>query len=409
MVVRNRLPAIDGNISQHQKISYLLPWVQWFHVYAFISGVTLGYLAILIIDFYLVIRNGKARNIHFEKKIGSTKLSLLLFYIIVALLVAALCDVPLRPVSILNRIFKLVCLYALIFECDNNLVDWNCYKKSLKILTYFACGVLLWQFAMHAVTGGYYNLKIPFLRYTNDSTAARVTGFSTESRFRSIFTEPAHFVYFVFQYLAIAMFSSDDIKSRDVISAIFVSLCVILSVSSTGMILLVVVWLTFLMFLLGRGSITKRNFAIAVFVVLCMAAAMMMVWENEQLRFALFRLTGNYEHSDIVWKRINANANDVTAMKGIFAWIGYGMGNVDSKFMNSFIYSLLNVGYIGTALIIAWLTEHFIRTGFCGKIAIILLVLLAAIDMVLYTPTVLAYMVIVQHFEYDTRLEESNT
>ena len=185
-----------------QFFSAILPWVQWLHVYAFVSGVTFGYLFIVIFDIYLLIRHININGFVIRaKKNGFEYLIIFFFYIFFALSIIVLSGYPIKTVSVLNRLFKLICLYFLVLICDSKNICWSIYEKSLKCFTYLACAALIIQFVMSMISGSYYNFKIPFLRYANESTDLRIGEFSSGYRYKSVFTEPSHFVFFVLQYL----------------------------------------------------------------------------------------------------------------------------------------------------------------------------------------------------------------
>ena len=384
-------------------ISSLLPWIQWLHVYALFTGVTIGYVLILFIDVVILFKQLQLNTIRIRFKNDIDRFLLFfLIYLLISLLLIIATNYALRPISILNRFVKLILLYGLIASCDNNFIDWDSYIKSLKLLTYFACFVLLFQFAMISVTGGYYSIPIPYLKFANESTAERITGFTAGARARSIFTEPAHFVFFVTQYLIIQLFSKPKgNNNNNLIEALFISLCILLSTSSTGLFVLVFVWGIFLINMWRRGKISTQNLLITIITITAIFAGVYALLNNEHLNLSLYRLSGSYEKSNIVWKRIDANFDDVKDMNGIFRWIGYGIGNIDSEFMNSYIYGLLNFGIIGVGIAFLWFIKLFFTTYGIGRISIIILIILGSIDMVFFTPTALGYFIIVQHYLKD--------
>lgn len=396
--------------TRSKTISAILPWIQIMHIYAFISGVTLGYLMIILVDIAIVMRQfGLKSNTKLRICKKDSLILVIFFYMFVALCVIAVSGYTLMPVSILNRLLKMICIFFLIIECNDSLIDWEIYKNNLRILTYIVCFVLLVQFCLHLFTGRYYNFNIPFLRFANEATEERLTGVSTSSRFRSVFSEPSHFVYFVFQYLCIVLFDKEELSWKRIKEALFISLCVLLSISSTGIILLIVVWFLFILNIWRSGKVSTSKFGMMLLLILLLTVAVIYVISNEHLSFSIYRLSGSYERSNIVWKRLYANMDDVRLMSGIFRFTGYGVGNIKSEFMNSFVYSLLNFGYIGLFLICAWLISMFLYCDKCGKITLLVFVLLMAIDMVFYTPTLLGYMIIIRkHFKTNlVSLEES--
>lgn len=381
--------------ASRQRISYILPWIQWFHIYALFPGVTIGYAIIVLVDIYWLFAINKLK-ITTNKK---TKLLWLFFaYALITLPIAAHFADGIRTISIANRIIKVFFLLWLLSVSVGDVVDWNCYIDSLRIITFISCFVIAIQFFMYLFMGKYLNFKIPFLKYSNENTNTLVPLFQNSSRLNSIFTEPSHFVFFAMQYLIISLFNNPDVNKKNIIHALLVSLSVILCISSTGIILLCIIWFLFLLSIYRRGIISSKMILVSLLVIVAFAIGAYLVF-NSELYLAIERLGGSFSTKNTVWKRIYANMDRVFSLKGVPLFFGNGMGNIDSEFMNSFVYTILNVGIIGLIILLLWLIRDFFRTGIMGKVAIVVFVLLCEIDMVFYTPTLISYAVIWAHSE----------
>lgn len=390
------LDMLNNNIeSESPVLSKVLPWIQWLHIYAFIPGVTLGYVVIVVLDvIYLIAWLGDNRKVTIDKSSNTT---LFLFFVVVLLTlpISLLISDSVLPVNILNRILKLITLYLLItVSCSR--INYNDYMKSLRLLTYIAAAILFIQFFQKTFLGSYSSFKLPFLEYASDSTEAKLSGINTGSRFRSIFTEPSHYIYFVFQY-QVALLFGGKVHLKEILIAAGLSVSVILSGSSTGLIFLAIVWTVYAFDLVRKEGLSTNKIVLIAFLVILLYAAIVWIMNNETLYNAVYRLTGDYERSNVVWKRIYACWDDYLNMTTIQKIFGLGMGNIPKEFMNSFIYLLRSVGIVGTCIIIVWMTKLFCESNKCGRVAVVLLVLLSAIDMVLFTPTVLGYMIIINH------------
>ena len=132
-----------------------------------------------------------------------------------------------------------------------------------------------------------------------------------------------------------------------------------------------------------------------LFLALVIVLLVFVFFNNSILFQSFSRLGGGFSTSNTVWKRIYANVDVVRQTEGFTRWFGRGLGNVESTFMNSFVYLLINNGIIGAVLVFVWFVRCFFASSRMGRIAIICLFLLAAIDMVLFTPTVLGYLIII--------------
>lgn len=386
-------------------IAYLLPWVQWLHVYNFFAGMTLGYVVILLIDAYFILHSIKVGVFQVSKK--DSFLLIFALFATVTLPFAMLLEDEVLMFSIFKRCVQMFLLYITILFVNTGKIDWQAYVKSLAILSFVACGVLLVQFIMQTTMGQYYDFKLPFLEYSTTEAADRLSGGITAgARYRSIFTEPSHFIFFIFQYLVIVMFGEDRHHWKTLVTIIVISICVLLSASSTGLILLIAVWAIY-MFLFCKGrKISLGLIFLGICIVLILAAGVYIYINNENLSFSFLRLTSDYERSTTVWKRLYVNFDKVGELSGLSLLIGHGMGNVKDEFMNSIVYMLLNVGCLGTLLIFAWQISYFGRSTLRGKMAILILIALSTIDTVLFMPTVMGYVTIAAYSVKDKTIPQ---
>lgn len=389
---------------QTKMVSYLLPWIQWLHVFAFLPGITLGYVAIVAIDFYVLLFVQKGKML-FRK--NDRNLYLIFAYMMIALMISLTVVSDVLWVSIINRIVKIVFLYWLVIIATSKIVNWQYYTKSLKVLTYLASFVLLFQFFSYVFVGYYYSIRIPFLKYANAETDAMLSNVSTTARFRSIFTEPSHYVYFAMQYLIITLLKEKNTDKKTVLSSLFISACIILSISSTGIVLLCFVWFIYLLSIFRQGKITGGKLFLSLMLIIVFVTGTIFVMKNPTLYASIERLGGGYSTENTVWKRLYANWDQVVQQKRLLAFFGKGIGNIESEFMNSFVYLLITVGYLGTGLVILWLVKLFFSTKLRGKVAVVALSILAAIDMVLFTPTVIGYLIIYENSRLTSEAENS--
>ena len=376
--------------KKHDFVSLLLPWIQILHIYAFISGITLGYLVIVAIDVLLIFRPGSRIVLDLN---GKWCIAFFVFSILSLPFCLYFAD-SIAEVSIANRIVKLAILYLLFLLCSSRGINWKDYVLSLRIISIISCAVIVVQFVMYLSFGYYFSINVPFLKYANESTDTYLKNHTTESRFHSIFTEPAHFVFFIVQYLIVLLFNSDTFTLKRLGAAIIVTICVLLSVSTTGIVLLAVIWVCFFVTVAFKRK-QKRETIMFLFLALVIVLLVFVFFNNSILFQSFSRMGGGFSTSNTVWKRIYANVDVVRQTEGFTRWFGRGLGNVESTFMNSFVYLLINNGIIGAVLVFVWFVRCFFASSRMGRIAIICLFLLAAIDMVLFTPTVLGYLIII--------------
>lgn len=385
-------------------ISALLPWIQWMNMYVFVRGVSIGYAIIVAIDiYYFFFINRASLNLHVKYKPHMWMFSFMLMYTMF-LPIGLLATHTFNFVSIANRLVKLFFLYFLIFVTTKENLNWKIYKKSLEILIAIACTVIVYQFVSHSLTGSFYDVRIPFFEYYHETVNEKLSGASEATRFRSIFTEPAYFVYFIFQYFPIVLFENED-EYGSVIKRILVAglltICVVLSVSSTGLFLLVVVWLAYIIFLIKKGKITLTGFVIFVLAIIGSIVLLRFYLNSEILMFSSYRMSDSYEQSTVVWWRLEAGFEDIRKMSFVQTFFGYGMGNfLNENFMNGISYTILSCGYIGLFFVIRWILSGFKNSTACGKVATVVWILLIITEiMALYAPPILGYAIMINHFQ----------
>ena len=390
-------------------ISALTPWIQWLNMYALVSGVTVGYAMIILIDFlYILFCKANRSNIQIVTKQAKWILWFSIFFTVMLPLGLALAS-SFSLIMVANRFIKIYAIFIMIiFMNDKQGLDWEMYRKSLEVLVFIACAVIIYQFVSNMLFGYYYDIRIPFLNYVREETNSVLTGLSQESRFRSIFTEPSYFVYFIFQYLPILLFDKHGQRSltyKEFLMAAFITVCVVLSVSSTGLFLLALVWGVFIVISFRHGRITARNLTIICMAIVGMSVLGAYYLSNETLSFSFERMTSAYDRSDLVWWRLSAGYEDVVKMNIWQILFGYGMGNFPHvNFMNGVFYTILCTGIIGLIMVICWMVSNFRNTNLCGKVATMIWVLLIITEiMALYAPTLIGYAIMVNHYQKEPR------
>lgn len=379
--------------SDIKVISMLLPWIQWFHVYAVVHGVTIGNVVLVLVDIWLII---KSIQVYIKRKFTMRDISIifLFVYFIVVLPIALLFSDKILPVSIMNRILKTVILYIPLISFVSQKICWSEYVKSLSKLTAIACVAVVIQFIMKLLTDSFFTFKIPFLHYANEGTDIALGTFSSYDRVTSIFTEPSHFVYFALQYLCIAMFGEKKLQVKTFCSVVFVTMCIVMTVSSTGIILSALLWLIFFFRISFMKRKTRVKYLVTFLILAVIVTGCIIIINNEYLFFAIFRLTNGYHNTKGVWYRIYSCFDEIVTMAFPTNLVGYGIGNIESEFMNSIAYILLCCGYFGVGVYVILFGIFLYKTDFCGKVAIGCLFCLSCIDMVLFAPVSMFYLLI---------------
>lgn len=401
-MIENRLVE-KKDTTPMRVISALLPWIQWMNMYVFVKGVSIGYAIIVAIDvFYFVFINKASLKLKIKNKPHKWIIAFMLLYMVL-LPIGLLLSQQFNFLSVANRLVKIFFLYSLILIVSHDNLNWKLYKRSLEILVLIACAVIVYQFVSHMLFGSFMDIRFPFLEYYHENMNEKLSGASEADRFRSIFTEPAYFVYFIFQYFPILLFDDFDSQKKSGVKkwlfAGILTVCVILSVSSTGLFLIVFIWIVYIIFVIKRGRTTKKGMLLGIVVIIIASFLVKFYLENETLSFSSYRLTEDYEQSTVVWWRLEAGFENIKEMSFVQQIFGYGMGNFpNEKFMNGIAYTILSVGYIGLFVIVGWIISCFRNSNICGKVTTIIWVLLIITEiMALYSPTMLGYAIIINY------------
>lgn len=123
--------------------------------------------------------------------------------------------------------------------------DYREIFKIYSILVTAIVSVYLLQWLM-MLAGIRLSFKMPLMPFSNAySYLNEQTYFGMENMPTSFFSEKAHLCEFLVPYIAVCLFGNNIIKSRNILKAVLVSAVVVSTVSGTGLVVVMIVWLLY--------------------------------------------------------------------------------------------------------------------------------------------------------------------
>lgn len=371
--------------------STILPWIPWLHIYsAGVPGVTFGYLVLVMLAGYSLLSYNKCKK-HSEHAL----LTVFLCYAMVILPLSLLFSEDIFLLQIANRCLKQLLLIYVVVSVMPRFLDFDKYVSSLRVVTYIGAAAILIQFVLMATTGRSLEFKIPFLNYANDWSNEKdfAAVMAQSGRLTSIFLEPSHYSNFAVQYLMVTLFYHP--KEREpkavYIEAVIITVSILSSVTSSGMIYCGVVWTAYL-FIRQRPEEQKgKVFFRKILVLIIISVAIIFIINNERVNFAIARMLPSYANSQNVWVKIIGGQEEFLSLSPILKIIGAGFGNLSPTFMTGLFYTLYCTGIIGTIIIVAWFIKALKNKASLSKVAAIVFFLVFLIQPGFYAPTLINY------------------
>lgn len=384
-------------------IIVLLPWLSNYELIIPVPGLSLGDALLVGVFLLNIFKENNLKLTNFKRP----QSFLLLFYVYALIVVFFILlgnnfyDTSL----VVRRTSKMGMYFIIIYSLIPNKTNFNYFYKAYKGIVYFASFAMIIQYVGYYLFGVYLNFKIPFLNYSGDFiegldyTAIRLSNFRPDS----IFVEPAHFVFFMIGYVAICLFW-EKLDKPKIIEASIVSLIILMSISSSSILLLTVVWGYFGILILMKKdfSITKK-IGIILFVIILLLIVVY-IYANSSLSNSFYRLfdVQSLEDSSNPWRKIfigSEHLKDLDILEIIF---GKGLGNYrTSVFTTSIYFILYSTGLIGSLIILLWLSSNFIMGNSLGKVMIILTVMVFSTWYLIYSAFFVFYNMLIVNDKYD--------
>lgn len=352
--------------------------------YSGIPGFTVGDLALAVFTVVAFFTPSAFSKNKYSPAVGWLffGVGLIVFFDLFALLAKPehLTDVAIRTVR--------YCFYIFCFAFTSlKLCDVKQLRKDVVGVSMFAAVYLYIQYAAYHLLGRVLHGFLEFLPLYVPQYAERDYEALYSSMFRptSCFLEPAHFARYAALGVILLLWHK-DVKMRDVMYALFITVSVLMSTSSIGYVLLAVIWVVFL---IGKLKGVKSNF-VRVAGAICIILSPWLI-------LMLLRLP--FVQETIARSLAGTITDDNTALgarfSGYFYYFGlplyqkiFGMGFgiiPGSEWLSSAAYWLYGSGAVVFFVFCIFLVTAFVRLKGEKRMVILLLAVLFFSDDAFYS------------------------
>ncbi len=278
------------------------------------------------------------------------------------------------------RVLRFVFYSLIIIVYIPEYFDINYGKKLIVRISMLSSGVLAVQQLLYIFFGKVTAFIIPFLGLASgvemDVFRASLSAQATNYYFRSsaFFTEPAHFCHYVILGIMLMLFDEKE-ENHGFWRPIFCTVCVVLTTSSFGIIVALLVWGSWLVIKCSKKITVKQTIRIGVIVVLLLTVG---VYINK--KFNVMGILSSKLASSTIRRQDSSFAYRVTRGFSIYSKLnileklfGVGIGNIgiilqqdtrlidfaESDYMNSLSYILVSSGILGMMIFIKTIVSNF--------------------------------------------------
>lgn len=261
-----------------------------------------------------------------RRKLAYAKYSSLVFpaYVVIRQLVAVGFSNNTVDMDSFKSAIHMIVWYMVSFFLIPNIREVRKYEKYLHYIAIFSTSYLLLQVIVHFLTGYYISGTIPFLIHDEvlDLFAQSMQHSSSILRPRSIFLEPSHYgTYLAISLALIIGHFDDEKKSKYIKCAIFYSVGMFLSLSSTAIFLCLAIWglhFSKVLFLKSK-RISKRKLAYGLTIAIGLIALVVVMFKSSLSEYVIqrtFGTAGNRQYSALDnrtrdWQKYMFSSNSV--------------------------------------------------------------------------------------------------
>jgi len=251
-------------------------------------------------------------------------------------------------------------------------------KTVLKHFTIFASIYLIIQFFLYSLYGYYLPGTIPFLdlqvNTINEIYSRYNQGYYI--RVHSIFAEPSHFTIYVLPYLIICL-SEVKYKLPEYIPAILISIAILMSQSSTGIIMAGVIWIIWYLYRIIDKGISKKKSIFIVLSILFIPVVLLFITRTNSFDFFIDRTFSSGSLGEAGYRRLGNGVilHEIFKNSSLYLLFGQGMVNLQTYIPGAtrlFVY----FGISGVVLLLAIFTKIYYSGNRIQKEILIIFVIL---------------------------------
>ncbi|GBF73569.1 O-antigen ligase [Paenibacillus sp. 598K] len=383
--------------------SYIILTVPITAIYSsYIAGLAISDVLLLLLFVISVFYVFKADNNFENTKINLSSLFLCLGFLLLSS-VAMLFLEPdqLSTFEIVKRFLRFGLFMYIAAVAGYYLIDYKIMLRHQVVISVGATIYILTQTLGYYIFGLHLPSLIPFLTPTVKEYLNTDYLINWYSQFyyrpSSFFMEPAHYSQYVLISLLSCLFW-DRITHRKpkIITAIFLTIGLILSTSSIGIYMSCFIWGMYLYYQL-KSKWTYSKVLISLFVAPFFILSIPFIYNVRIVKTA-------FERVFQTTARTTDSYNLFDNLYGFQKYIGIGMGNEGHflgldrlPFMNSFTIVLFTTGYIGFALFIIYFAGLLRRSNFASRVLILTLFILSSVGEVFFSPTGIVYLIFIYY------------
>lgn len=267
--------------------------------------------------------------------------------------------------SLMREIVQLVLFLAIL----NGLFDIVELRRACRIIATLATVLIIIQYFCFYVLGFHLQLvAIPLLSESNSQwfslvrtgtigVTGKALAFYRPSAF---FLEPSHFAIYCIPVIVMTLFSSTGDRKKERLFAYFISFGVLLSTSGMGIAVVIMCWMVYLIFFLGkngetrtiklRGLLSRRSVMIITIALIILLLLYMLVPFFRHSVNRIF-ITSGGETVSAIEGRTATGLRSLKMLSGIRSIIGFGdIYDITNWNMATFFFVTFKFGYLGAVL-----------------------------------------------------------
>jgi hypothetical protein len=267
------------------------------------------------------------------------------------------------------RTFRYFFYISIVFFVSSK-ADLFVLKQLIIAISGFSTFFIFIQFFLYQSFGYILHGFFTFLPlYVEKYASDDYTTFYENIFFRptSFFLEPAHYSRYVLIALALLLFKKEKISSKDFYLAVFISAGIVLSTSSQGYAILLLLWFFFCW--MRKKNIESSSIRGSITIILLFLP--ILLYQIKNIHFVNNTVARTFsEGSASDSGAFGARMNGVLQffdLPVVYQMIGMGFGSVPSKWVSSLGYWLYGSGFITFIVYVFFMIKNIIHLTHCNK------------------------------------------
>ncbi len=284
--------------------------------------------------------------------------------------------------AVFPRLIRLLFCLFIAALLGGYFFDYKSAKKYVILIAVVATVLIVFQKAYNDLTGEFVYFLSKGNIYSEVYDESYFNNVETLSTYRpmSIFLEPSHYCQYILFALAIVLFKL-KLSVKDILLAVFLSVGIFVSTSSTGVILCLALWAVYL-FTILKDSIVNGKYNVKIFFIICLvfvAAIFVLSQFGDRFLFAIQRIYSSDSSSPSeAWNGRLGTFSIFTEYECVTNFLfgrGYGVIN-EGEWYASIPYYFSGTGMLGMLAVAAFfISLYLLSNKFQRKLLIVFFVL----------------------------------